>query len=88
MNDYGRFQHLTYCGAFTFGDAPAELIEERLPHKYAMELNRADMLNLLDVLLVACGQIDVTREERLEELSDWAAGMRSSILTTLDIEEI
>lgn len=77
-----------YCGAYTFGDAPVDLIEERLPTKYDMSLNRTDMLNLLDTLLVACGQIDVTREDRLEELSDWAASMRGSILTTLDIEEI
>lgn len=88
MTDYGRFNDLTYCGAFTFGDAPPELIEERLPHKYAMELNRTDMVALLDIMLMACGQIDVTRDERLEELSDWAAGFRSSVLTTLGIEEI
>lgn len=78
----------THRMTYTFGDAPKSLINARLPRQYEMALNQTDMVNLLDTLLVACGQIDVTDRARLDELSDWAAGMRGSILETLGIEEI
>ena len=58
---------------YTYGTTPPEVIEAALPRKYPMELTRSDMLSLLDALI---------------DGDENAQGLRSSILTTLDIEEI
>ena len=59
---------------FSYGETPREVIAERLPHKYEMSLNRADMLALLAALNIGPG----TRE----------GDLRSAILDTLGIEEV
>lgn len=59
---------------YTYGLTPIQVIKDHLPHKYKMELNRSDMVHLLDVLK--------------NDSRDWAMGMRLSILETIGIEEI
>ena len=71
-NDHGR--RLT----FTLGLTPPELIVNRLPHKYAMELTRADMLTVITALGLA---IDY-------DIGEEACSLRAAILDTLGIEEV
>jgi len=59
---------------YTYGTTPRQIIKEALPHKYPMELNRSDMLELLSVLR--------------SNSSDWSMSMRMSILETIGIEEL
>ena len=59
---------------YTYGRTPHEVIHKALPQKYPMELNRSDMLNLLEALESAS--------------TDWSISMRMSILETIGIEEI
>ena len=69
-----RGQRLT----FTAGLTPPELIENRLPHKYAMELIRDDMLTVIAALGLA---IDY-------DIGEEAFSLRAAILDTLAIEEV
>ncbi len=70
---------------YTSGTTPTEVIEEALPHKYPMELNKHDMLMLLEALNFATGR-EPTGEEY--DLPEWSIDFRSSILQTIGIEEI
>ena len=58
----------------TFGTTPIDVILSHLPHKYDMSLNKADMTVLLEALA--------------ESDDDDAWSLRSSILSTIGIEEI
>lgn len=60
---------------FTAGLTPPEMIEDRLPLKYRMELTRTDMMALLATLGHDLG-------------NDEAFSLRSSILASLNIEEV
>jgi len=62
---------------YSYSTTPEEVIWEHLPHKYSMELNKNDMINLLHVL-----------KNVSEDRDDWAVGFRIGILSTIDIEEI
>ena len=70
---------------FTAGTTPEEVIAKQLPFKYPMTLTREDMLRLLRVLNHAWGG---TAKALSVDDQDWAMEFRSSILTTLDIEEV
>jgi hypothetical protein len=63
---------------YTYGRAPESVIRQLLPHKYPMELNKSDMLNLLHIL----------KEVPEDSYIEWAIGMRQSILETIGIEEV
>jgi len=69
---------------FTSGTTPEEVIIERLPHKYPMELNKRDMCNLLEYL-DRCSILEPTGNPQID---DWPSDFRSSILSTIGIEEI
>lgn len=69
---------------YTTGMTPIKVIEECLPHKYKMELNKADMLVVLDALLFFHDELSHGDPEPAER----ALNLRSSILTTIGIEEI
>lgn len=60
--------------SYTYGATPTSVIRERLPRQYSMRLCREDMLLVLEALLV-------------HDTSP-ATGLRSAILSTLDIEEV
>jgi hypothetical protein len=60
---------------FSYGTTPEDVIRDALPHKYAMELTRTAMITVLEALAVMMGDEN-------------AMGLRTSILETLDIEEI
>ena len=72
--DDDRGQRLT----FTLGCAPPELIENRLPHKYAMELIRDDMITVVTALGLAMDY----------DIGEGAGSLRAAILDTLGIEEV
>lgn len=59
---------------YTYGQTPVAVIKNALPHKYPMELNKNDMVQLLAVLRA--------------NSNDWSMSMRMSILETIGIEEI
>ena len=67
---------------FTIGLTPRSVIDEALPHKYPMKLNREDMHVLLVALYVSWQTADD------EETADAALSLRTSILSTLEIEEV
>ena len=67
--------------SFTRGEVPEDVIAEALPFKYKMELTRGDMLKLLELM-------NIQLYEPSAEVQEWAGDMRSSILTTIDIEEV
>lgn len=66
---------------FTFGETPHEIIEDALPFKYDMKLNRSDMMVLLDALYRAWSDAEGYRAEEFST-------MRTDILSTIGIEEI
>lgn len=70
---------------FTIGTTPEEVILEALPHKYKMELNKNDMMHLLQLLYDAYCILEPTDDP---ETDDWPLLMRTSILQTIGIEEI
>jgi len=55
---------------------------DRLPKRNIIELNKSDMLSLLDVL-GKCGNEDASLD-----LIDWAMKMRANILMTMNITEL
>lgn len=63
--------------SYTYGTTPEDIIREALPHKYNMELNKNDMVKLLTILDYA-----TTMEP------DGSVSFRTSILSTIGIEEI
>ena len=68
---------------FTFGQTPRDVIENSLPRKYKMELVRDDMVAVLTALHEAW-----VADECGAEMSDRWFSLRTSILETLDIEEV
>jgi hypothetical protein len=66
---------------YTYGRTPNEVIRELLPHKYSMELNKSDMMQLLKVL-------NWSSQVLKGAPANWSQGMRSSILQTIGIEEV
>ena len=58
---------------YSYGMTPDDAILDALPFKYSMELNRHDMLSVL---------------RALADGGENAQSLRTSILSTLDIEEI
>ncbi len=72
--------------SFTFGMTPEATIEEALPHKYHAELNREDMLTII-AALDALYNSESSAGYAVERIEN-AASLRSSILTTIGIEEI
>jgi len=67
---------------YTIGRTPIEVIKAALPHKYSMELNKSDMIALLAILKFTW------EYNESPVLSDYALSLRTSILTTIGIEEI
>lgn len=67
---------------YTINTTPEEVIEQQLPSKYQMKLNKSDMMNLLEVLRITSE--NATREDMCE----WATEMRVDILSTINIEEV
>lgn len=72
--------------SFTKGTTPQEVVERRLPRKYPMDLNKKDMLMLLDALNEYAGY-GYGRQPSAEE-SERADSLRGGILETLGIEEV
>lgn len=70
---------------FTYGTTPIDVIEDALPHKYPMELNRTDMITILSALLLVT-EVDDSGID--QEIIENAGSLRSSILSTIDIEEV
>lgn len=73
---------------YTAGTTPLEVIEECLPHKYPMELNKHDMLMLLNALNEIDACVEPNGEEGEDNNLEWARNFRSCILTTIGIEEV
>jgi len=84
---------------YTYGQTPDIEIIARLPHKYKMELNKSNMMHLLKQLCleIQCAEQlppDATVEQEDELLAEdakqneWASNFRTSILTTIGIEEV
>jgi len=74
---------------FTFGETPVVDIVMALPHKYKMELNKTDMVHLLDVCkIISEHSIQQCSIEEERIIQDWATSFRSSILQTIGIEEV
>lgn len=67
---------------FTRNLTPRDVIADALPHKYSMELVKADML----ALLAALGEYGDSAEDNADTAA--AASLRSGILETIGIEEI
>lgn len=76
---------MTAMHKFTLGTTPENIIRQELPDKYKMELNKNDMVMLLDLLDI---NGSFNSPEAFEELTYWAANFRSNILQTINIEEI
>jgi hypothetical protein len=70
---------------YTIGETPEDVILRNLPHKYRMELNREDMVTVLAALYEYwCSDQAPNEEDHREN----AISLRSSILETIDIEEV
>lgn len=70
---------------YSANTTPVEVIDRLLPHKYPMELNKGDMLNLLEVLKFADENMDSSENG---DVGEWAGGFRRDILGTIGLEEI
>lgn len=74
--------------SFTYGTTPEEVIREALPHRYSMELNKGDMIRLLKLLFSGSSHFNELSHDEQEEIQEWSFSFRTTILSTLDIEEI
>lgn len=68
---------------YSFGLTPVKVIEDALPQKYPMELNKADMIALLQAINALSFNVKLSDEE-----FERAASLRQSILETIGIEEV
>jgi hypothetical protein len=66
---------------YTYGRTPNTVIKDALPHKYPMELNKMDMMRFLKILTFVSFHFP-------NPVGSWASEMRTSILGTIDIEEV
>lgn len=94
----GEPERVTY----TFGTTPVELIRQRLPEAYSITPSASDRSNLEQTVEAAELDIEVSDSMSLtsdqmvalleglaqSEDEDWAMSVRTSILETLNIEEI